>query len=69
MDDTDRRILALVQADGTLSYAAIGERVGLSVSAVNERVKKLQAAGAILGWQARLAAKPLGLDILAFIFV
>jgi len=69
MDDIDRKIIAYIQAEGRASYADIGTSVGLSVSAVNERLKKLQATGAIEGFGARVSAKALGLDVLAFVEV
>lgn len=69
MDDIDRKIIAYIQYDGRASYAEIGAVAGLSVSAVNERLKKLQASGVIAGWEARLAPKLVGLDVLAFVHV
>ncbi|WP_029008905.1 Lrp/AsnC family transcriptional regulator [Azospirillum halopraeferens] len=69
MDDIDRKIADIAQRDGRASYAEIGATVGLSVSAVNERLKKLQAAGVITGWGARVAPGALGLDVLAFVQV
>ena len=69
VDDIDRKIIAHIQQDGRASYADIGAAAGLSVSAVNERLKKLQAGGAIQGWGARLSPKALGLDVLAFVEV
>ncbi len=69
MDDLDRKIIAHFQQDGRASYAEVSAAVGLSVSAVNERLKKLQASGVIAGWGARIAPKPVGLDVLAFVHV
>ncbi|UKJ72497.1 Lrp/AsnC family transcriptional regulator [Azospirillum brasilense] len=69
MDDIDRKIIAHIQQDGRASYADIGTAAGLSVSAVNERLKKLQANGVIQGWGARLSPKAAGLDVLAFVEV
>jgi Lrp/AsnC family transcriptional regulator, leucine-responsive regulatory protein len=69
MDDIDRKLLAFIQTEGRASYAEMGAAAGLSVSAVNERLKKLVASGVIAGWGARLSARALGLDILAFIYV
>jgi Lrp/AsnC family leucine-responsive transcriptional regulator len=69
VDELDRKILAYVQARGRDSYGDIGAAVGLSVSAVNERLKKLQARGAILGWGARVDPRAVGRGVLAFVFV
>jgi Lrp/AsnC family leucine-responsive transcriptional regulator len=69
IDDTDRQILGLVQRDAKLPHAEIGRRVGLSVSAVNERLRKLQAAGVIRAYEARLDPQALGLELCAFVLV
>ncbi|MGC1301487.1 MAG: Lrp/AsnC family transcriptional regulator [Caulobacteraceae bacterium] len=41
----DRRILALLQQDATISHADLAERVGASTAACWRRVKALEAAG------------------------
>lgn len=67
MDDVDRKLLALIQHNCRLSYAQLGKAVGLSVSAVNERLKKLCAQGVVKRSVAILNPQALGLDMLAFI--
>ncbi|MFZ5791079.1 MAG: Lrp/AsnC family transcriptional regulator [Pseudomonadota bacterium] len=69
MDDIDRKILQLLQANAERPLAALGRSVGLSVSAVNERVKKLKGSGALAGIEGRIDPHALGLDILAFVLV
>src|SRR5690349_1366852 len=69
LDDTDRRILALVQKDASLAQAEIGKRVGLSTAAVHERVKKLEAAGVIKRWTAVVDAIAVGAQVCAFVEV
>src|SRR5215470_12615057 len=69
LDDTDRRILALLQEDCRTALARIGEGVGLSAPAVLERMKKLEASGVITGYRAMIDGRRLGLDITAFIGV
>src|SRR5256884_2509881 len=69
LDDTDLQILGLLQDDCRTPLARIGEAVDLSAPAVLERIKKLEAAGVILGYRALLDARRLGLDITAFIGV
>jgi len=69
LDDQDRRLLDLVQVNSRLSYAELGEQIGLSASAVHERLRKLQAQGVIRGFGARLDPRALGLDLCAFIQV
>lgn len=66
MDAIDRKILAYIQKGGRDSYAEIGTAVGLSISAVNERLKKLQSVGAILHWSAAVDPRSVGRPILAF---
>jgi Lrp/AsnC family leucine-responsive transcriptional regulator len=69
LDEIDRRLLELLQDNGRLSYAELGKDVGLAVSSVNERVKKLFEKGAIAGVHAHASAAALRLDLLAFLFV
>ena len=69
LDEIDRRILALLQADCKTPLAKVGERVGLSAPSVVERVRKLEAEGFITGYHAQLDARRLGMDITAFIGV
>jgi Lrp/AsnC family leucine-responsive transcriptional regulator len=69
MDDLDRKLLALVQADGRRPHAGLAAEVGLSLSAVNERLKKLLAQGVITGYGARVSPRAMGLDICAFVQV
>jgi Lrp/AsnC family leucine-responsive transcriptional regulator len=69
MDDTDRKIIAHIQSDGRASLAEVGAAAGLSVSAANERLRKLQAAGVVRGWEARIDPDALGLGLLAFVFL
>lgn len=69
MDTIDRKILDYVQERGRDTYAEIGAAVGLSVSAINERLKKLERAGIIKGWGARVDAKAVGQGVLAYMFL
>lgn len=67
MDATDRKILDHVQRRGRDTYAEIGETAGLSVSAVNERLRKLEARGIIRAWRAEVDAAAMGRPVLAFV--
>ncbi len=69
MDAIDRKILEYVQEKGRDTYAEIGAAVGLSVSAINERLKKLERAGIIKSWGARVDPKSVGRGVLAFMFL
>ncbi|WP_043817287.1 Lrp/AsnC family transcriptional regulator [Deinococcus maricopensis] len=69
LDAIDQRVLTELQQDARLSMRELGRRVGLSAPAVTERVRRLEDAGVILGYGARVATKPLGRGITAFIGV
>ncbi|MCX7877011.1 MAG: Lrp/AsnC family transcriptional regulator [Ignavibacteria bacterium] len=68
-DDTDIRILSLIQKDGRIKSNRIAELIGLSVPSVTERLNKLKESGIIEQYLAKLNHKLLGKDITAFIFV
>jgi Lrp/AsnC family leucine-responsive transcriptional regulator len=69
LDEIDRNILEVLQADCKVVLAKIGEQVGLSAPSIVERVRKLENEGFIRGYHARLDARRLGLDVTAFISV
>ena len=69
LDDIDRQIIGIIAKDSSKSHSTIGEVVGLSASAINERIRKLQKMGVIEGYQARINPKTLGHNLLAFILV
>jgi Lrp/AsnC family leucine-responsive transcriptional regulator len=69
MDETDLRILALLQDNARTANAEIGRQLGMVPSAIFERIRKLEAKGVIRGYEGRLAPKALGLGLLCFIFV
>lgn len=69
LDRTDRRILNLLQHDGSLSNLELAEKIGLSPSPCSRRVKALEESGVIQGYRAHLDAKRLGLDLMALINV
>lgn len=67
MDDLDWCLLEALQADGRASYADLGRTVGLSPSAVTERVRRLEEAGVITGYSAEVDPEKLGLAITALV--
>lgn len=69
MDDIDRKICNILQEAGRTSSAELAEAVGLSLSAANDRVRRLVAQGAIAGWQARLDPQSFGLGLCAFMLL
>jgi Lrp/AsnC family transcriptional regulator, leucine-responsive regulatory protein len=69
LDHTSRRILQLLSADGRTSYQAIADEIGLSRPAAMERVKRLEEAGFIRGYHARLDRSKSGFPITAFVAI
>ena len=69
LDDTNRRVLAELQADARLSMAELGRRVGLSAPAVGERVQRLEQAGVITGYRAEVDPRAIGYPIAAVVRV
>jgi Lrp/AsnC family leucine-responsive transcriptional regulator len=67
MDEKGRKILSLIETDARLTYAQIGERVGLAASSVHDRIRKLEREGAIRGYRADLDFGAVGLPITAFV--
>ena len=61
LDRIDRKILANLQAEGRLTNQALAERVALSPSACLARVRRLEQAGIIRGYHARL--DPFSLEV------
>ena len=69
IDEIDAKILELLQRDGRMQRSDVAEEVDLSISAVSERMRKLEERGVIEGYRAIVDAKRLRLDITAFIRV
>jgi Lrp/AsnC family transcriptional regulator len=69
MDKLDRRILDLLQKDGTLTAAEIAERVGLSKVPCWRRIQRLQEEGVIRQTVALLDAKALNVGTTVFVMM
>jgi Lrp/AsnC family leucine-responsive transcriptional regulator len=69
IDPTDSAILELLQQDGRMPVSELARAVGLPVSSVNDRVKRLQERGLIRGFAARIDPDAVGLGLLAFVHV
>lgn len=69
LDAADIRILAALQEDGSLSVAAIAERVHLSTNACWRRVRRLEEEGVIRRRVALLDPAALGLGVTVFVSV
>ena len=67
MDDIDRKILKLLQANARMSLKTIAEKTFLSSPAVSARIERLEKDGIIAGYHAFVDPMKLGYHILAFI--
>ncbi|AXX34019.1 AsnC-family transcriptional regulator [Actinosynnema pretiosum subsp. pretiosum] len=65
----DRQIIAALRENGRATYADLGRKVGLSASAVHERVGKLEATGVIVGYHAVVDPSSVGLGVTALISI
>lgn len=69
LDAIDWRLIEELQLDARVSLSQLGKRVGLSQPAISERVRRLEAAGVIEGYTARISYQAVGLDLLAVVRV
>lgn len=69
MDSIDIKILNCLHENARMSSSMIGERINLSVSAVIERIKKLEQSGIIKGYPVILNSEAIGKETAAFVFV
>ena len=69
MDAIDRKILAVVQENASLSVAEIGNRVGLSSTPCWKRIQRLEADGVITKRVALIAPEKIGLGITVFVSI
>jgi Lrp/AsnC family leucine-responsive transcriptional regulator len=67
LDETDRRILRVLQRQGRISNAELSEQVHLSASACHRRVQRLEEAGIVRDYVALLDARSLGLPATVFV--
>ena len=69
MDETDRRILRILQADSSLPASDVARRVGLSASPCWKRIKRMQDEGLIKRQTAVLDAGRLGFGLTVFVSI
>ena len=69
LDEVDHQILSLIHKNARISNAEIARKIGMVPSGVFERLRKLQEKKVILGYEAKLNPRALGLRLTAFIFV
>lgn len=67
IDRTDRKILRLLQDHGRMSNVKLAQHIGLSPTACNERVRRLEREGVITGYRATIDASKLGSQLVVFV--
>ncbi len=69
MEETDRKIVSLLARNGRMSFTELARQAGLSVSAVHQRVRRLEQDGVIKGYAAMFNPEDVGLPLTAFVSV
>lgn len=69
MEETDRQLVRLLAAQGRMSYTDLGKSLGLSTSAVHQRVRRLEQRGVITGYAALIDYAAVGLSLTAFVSI
>jgi Lrp/AsnC family transcriptional regulator, leucine-responsive regulatory protein len=69
VEEINRKIIALLSADGRMSFTELARRTGLSVSAAQQRVRRLEQRGVIMGYSAVISAEEIGLPLTAFVSI
>lgn len=67
VDGKDLAILEALQANARVPLSELGRTIGLSQPAISERVKRLEEAGIIQGYGAKINPRALGLGLTAII--
>jgi Lrp/AsnC family transcriptional regulator, leucine-responsive regulatory protein len=66
LDEIDWQILSILQVEARISFKELGQRIGLTGTAIAERVRKLEDEGIIEGYSIRLNREKIGLPVTAF---
>ena len=69
LDQTDRKILSLLQADCRLTLSEVAEKVGLSVSPCHRRIKRMEENGVVLRYAAMVDQRAVGLPVSVFVSI
>ncbi|WP_420237244.1 Lrp/AsnC family transcriptional regulator [Telmatobacter bradus] len=67
LDSYGRKLVDELQANARLSVAELSRRIGLSATAVTERLKQMEESGIIESYAAQIDREALGLEVMAFI--
>jgi Lrp/AsnC family transcriptional regulator, leucine-responsive regulatory protein len=69
VEEIDRKIVSLLARNGRMSFTELARQAGLSVSAVHQRVRRLEQDGVIKGYAAMFNPEDIGLSLTAFVSV
>jgi Lrp/AsnC family transcriptional regulator, leucine-responsive regulatory protein len=69
VEEINRIIISLLARDGRMSFTELSKRTGLSVSAAQQRVRRLERRGVIKGYAAIIDPDEAGLPLTAFISI
>ncbi|CDO87300.1 AsnC family transcriptional regulator [Mycobacterium triplex] len=69
LDDVDKILVRRLVADGRATLAELAASAGLSVSAVQSRVRRLEARGVVAGYSARINPEAVGHLLSAFVAI
>jgi Lrp/AsnC family leucine-responsive transcriptional regulator len=69
VEETNRRIVSLLSHDGRMSFTELARQTGLSVSAAQQRVRRLEDRGVIRGYAALINPADAGLPMTAFVSI
>jgi Lrp/AsnC family transcriptional regulator, leucine-responsive regulatory protein len=67
VEEIDRKIVSLLARNGRMSFTELARQAGLSVSAVHQRVRRLEQDGVIKGYAAMFNPEDIGLPMIAFV--
>ncbi|NHN48454.1 Lrp/AsnC family transcriptional regulator [Halostella sp. JP-L12] len=67
LDDTDREILRILQADARTPFSEIAREIDMSSATVHDRVSRMEEAGVIEGYHASVDPRTVGLGISAIV--
>jgi Lrp/AsnC family leucine-responsive transcriptional regulator len=69
LDDAGTEILRALQDNARISFAELGRKIGMSAPAITERVRKMEEAGIIAGYHARVNPAKIGYPVIGFVQV
>jgi Lrp/AsnC family transcriptional regulator, leucine-responsive regulatory protein len=67
LDEIDWQVLSILQVEARISFKELGQRIGLTGTAIAERGRKLEDEGIIDGYSIKLNWEKIGLPLVAFL--